>query len=335
LARGARNTALLRETAELLQTSTEEADMRKASNVRRRQQNDFELLQGGQLPGRMVRRHFASLRKTQTQEIQKKFAIRQVATKYLDQLRPGATSEDKAAISGLRAITERLAEQKLPQPRKLIVPPYGLWGSYTLRFTPPYPGLGTYSVGSTSCVTGTPTISASGIDSLGQLSCSVATDFNSASASSGTASNQMGIYFRPLFTNATVQVTFDSEVVYSWYANSIDNNKEADAYVSGGLQLYRYDGAFVPLSLGGVGVIGVSVGTHNTLWFDFGSKVDNTWPLVAPVSSEYFYFAVISLTCQASGVGWPGSIAGASATVTVPSITVTVTANPVIAPTAL
>jgi hypothetical protein len=304
--------------------------MRNSSNALRRQQSDFELLQGGKLPGN-VRRHFANLKKMQTDEIERKFAIRQQAAKYLGQIRPSGGPET-TAINSLRAITERLAKQKLAQPRKEIVPPYGLWGSYTLRFTPPYSGLGTYSVGQISSVTGDPTISASGVDSLGQLSCSVATDFESASA--GTASNQMGIYFRPLFSNATVQVTYDSEVAFSWYTNSIDFNKEADCYLSGGLQLYRYDGAFVPLSLGGVGFIGLSEGSRNMLVFDFGSKVGGTWPLVAPVSSAYFYFAVISLTCQACGAGWPGSIAGASATVTVPSITVNVTANPVVAPTA-
>src|SRR5262249_10829000 len=110
------------------------------------QRDDFELLQGGQLPGNVVRRHFAALKKTQTREIEKKFAIRQQAAKYRDEIRPLDAVEGKAAISGLRAITERLAKQKLAEPRNLTVPPYGLWGSYTLRFTPPYSGLGTYSV---------------------------------------------------------------------------------------------------------------------------------------------------------------------------------------------
>src|SRR5262249_24467606 len=154
--------------------------------------------------------------------------------------RPLDAGEGKAAISGLRAITERLAKQKLAQPRNLTVPPYGLWGSYTLRFTPPYSGLGTHSVGQISCVTGSPTISTSGVDSLGQLSCSVATDINSPSASAGTALIEMSVYFRPLFTNATVQVTHYSEVAFSWYANSIDVNKEACSFVSGWLQLYQY-----------------------------------------------------------------------------------------------
>jgi hypothetical protein len=142
----------------------------------------------------------------------------------------------------------------------------------------------------------------------------------------------MGVYLRPLFSDATIQVTCDYDITYSWYANSVQLDKEADCYLDAAVALYRYDGAFVPVSmLAFDGRTSLSVGALGELLFDFGSVTGPMKvPLQAPVSSEYFYFVVVSLTCQASGAGWPGSLAGASAIVTVPSITVTVTARPVV-----
>jgi hypothetical protein len=231
------------------------------------------------------------------------------------------------AISGLRGITERLAKRKLAAPRKVNLPPITAWGTYTLRFAPPYTGLGTYVVGQLSSVTGDPTISASGVDDLGQLSCSVATNFDSPSA--GTASNVLGVYFRPLFSDATVRISFDSEIAFSWYVNSIQKH-DAISEAQGLIQLYEYDGAFVQPSLSRGAFLGWSEDAVDYLDFDFVSEAGPTWSLEAPVSSSQFYFVVISLSCTASGTGWPGSLAGASATVTVPSITVTVTANPIV-----
>jgi hypothetical protein len=171
-------------------------------------------------------------------------------------------------------------------------------------------------------VTGNPTISASGVDNLGQLNCSVDTNFDKPSA--GTASNLMGVYFKPLFSEATVRIWFDSEIAFSWYVNSIQN-KDATSRAQGLIQLFQYDGAFVQPSLRRGAFIGWNEIAENELDFDFISETGPTWLLEAPVSSSHFYFVVISLTCTASGAGWPGSLAGARAMVTVPSITVTVT----------
>src|SRR5262249_43227380 len=145
------------------------------------------------------------------------------------------------AVAELRRVTERLAKRKLAMPQKLHLPPV-VWGEYSLRFTPPYTGLGTYSVGQISSVTGNPTISASGVDNLGQMTCSVDTNFDAPSA--GTASNLLGVYFKPLFTNATARVSFGSEIAFSWYVNSIQS-KLATSRAQGLIQLFQYDHAFV------------------------------------------------------------------------------------------
>jgi hypothetical protein len=141
----------------------------------------------------------------------------------------------------------------------------------------------------------------------------------------------MGVYFKPIFNEATVRVSFQSEIAFSWYVNSI-RNKEAISEGQGLIELYQYDGAFLPLRRGAF--LGWAEVGLNSLDFDFVSEAGPTWSLESPISSSHWYFVVISLSCGATGTGWPGSLAGANATVTVPSITVTVTANSVVLPNA-
>ena len=306
--------------------------MAKASKAHKRQESEFELLQGGKLPEGVVRRHLAGLKQKLAAETKEKLAIRQQAAKYLSQIQAPAGRERSAktvqAENGLRAITERLAKQKLPAPRKLIRPPIvPVWGTYTLTFTPFYSGLGTYSVGQITSVTGDPTISASGVDALGQMTCTVETNYDSPS--SGTAANLLGVYFKPLFNQATARISFDSELAFYWYVNSIRNQLSL-AEAQGLIELYQYDGAFTLLRVGAF--LGLSVDGYNSLDFDIVNEPGPTWYLEAPVSSNHFYFIVIRLSCTAFGAGWPGSLAGVNATVTVPSITVTVTADEIAVP---
>ncbi len=295
--------------------------MRKSSKTHKQQERDFELLQGGTPAKSVVLRQFAEVKRKWLAEINEETATRQQAAKYLTQIE---TPIDDAAIAGLRRVTERLAKRKLTTP-EFVKRLTDVFGHYSLIFTPPYTGLGTSVVGQISSVTDSPTISATGVDNLGQLTCSVDTNFSSPSG--GTASNVMGVHFKPLFSDATARISFDSEFSFSWYVNSIQN-KLAFSRAQGLIQLFQFDGTFVPLRRGAF--IGWNEEAQNNLDFDFISETGPTWFLEAPVSSSHFYFVVISLTCTASGAGWPGSLAGARAIVTVPSITVSVTGNPIV-----
>jgi hypothetical protein len=304
--------------------------MAKRTNALKGRRGEFELLQGGKLPEGAVRRHLAGLKQKLAAKTKEKLAIRQQAAKYLNEIQPpvgeGRGAKITQAENGLRAISERLAKQKLPSPRKLIRPPIPVWGTYTLNFTPFYSGLGTYSVGQISSVTGDPTISASGVDALGQMTCTVETNYDGPS--SGTASNLLGVYFKPLFGQATAQISFDSEIAFWWYVNSI-RSKISIAEAQGLIELYQYDGAFLQPALRRGAFLGLSVDGYNSLDFDVVSETGPTWYLEVPVSSANFYFVVISLTCTASGFGWPR---GVNAVVTVPSITVTITADEIAVP---
>ncbi|HYM36077.1 MAG TPA: hypothetical protein VET48_11810 [Steroidobacteraceae bacterium] len=286
---------------------------------------DFELLQGGKVSESLARRRFADVQKRLLAESIDEVATRKLAGKYFGEIAPAFKSHDAAAIAGLRRVTERLAKRKLAVPQKVHLPPI-VFGSYTLQFTPPYTAFGGVSAGQITDVTGNPTIASTGVDSLGQMTCSVDTNFDKPSG--GTASNLMGVHFKPKFTNAIARISFSSEFSFSWYVNSIQN-KPAFSRAQGLIQLFQFDDTFVQPSLRRGAFIGWNEEAVNSLDFDFVSETGPTWFLEAPVSSAHFYFVVISLTCTASGQGWPGSLAGAKAVVTVPSITVTISNTPV------
>src|SRR3569623_2868523 len=121
-----------------------EEPMRRSIKTNKHAESDFKVLQGGTLPEKVVQRQFAEVNRNWLAELDEESAIRQEAGKYLNQIGTdgGAATNDAPAISRLRRLTGRLASRKLKLPGKLGGVP-GVWGSYTLRFTPPYTALGT------------------------------------------------------------------------------------------------------------------------------------------------------------------------------------------------
>jgi hypothetical protein len=131
-------------------------------------QNDFETFQGGELADAVVARQLAAARRKWLAELNEETAIDREAAKHFKQLAPsssGGSPNEDAAIAGLGRLTERLSKRKLAVPRTIRELP-DVWGSYTLKFTPPYLALGTSVSGQISSVTGNPTISATGVDNL-------------------------------------------------------------------------------------------------------------------------------------------------------------------------
>jgi hypothetical protein len=296
-----------------------------------KQRREREFWQGGKLPARLVKHQLAELRQARAGEIAEKARVQQQAARYLSQLQapvePAEGPAAEKALNGLRSLTQRLSKPKRAA-KKPIISPIPVWGRYTLTFTPPnyLQDLGSYTNGQITSVTGNPTIAATGNETLGQMTCTVETNYDSPS--SGTASNLLGVFFKPLFESATAEISFDSQLSFYWYVNSI-RNKYAFSAAQGLIEIYQYDdGIFIEPPLNEGAFIGWSEDAINNLDFDFFSGAGPTWSLQVPVSSSYFYFVVFRLSAMASGSGWPGSLAGASATVTIPSITVTVTGNP-------
>jgi hypothetical protein len=288
----------------------------------------LERMQGGPLNPAVARKKFGAVKRQWLAESAAESALKKKVAKSLGQVAKSPKPDPKQtqAIAELLRITEGLAKRKLAVPRRRLEVP-DTYGSYTLKFTPPYLELGTVVAGQISSVTGDPAIASTGDDYLGQLSCSVDTNHDKASA--GTASNQFAVRFKPMFDNATARITFESNYAWSYYVNSI-RNKPAYARAQGWIRLMEFDGHFVQPSLQLGAFIGYSISAENELKWNAISSAGPTWALEAKVNSNRHYFVVISLECSASGAGWPGSLAGSRAVVTVPSISVHITGQPLL-----
>jgi hypothetical protein len=291
-------------------------------------QTALERMQGAPLNTATARQKFGAVKRQWLAESAEEAALKKKAAKALSQVEksPKPDPKQQQAIGELLRITESLARRKLSVPRRRLGVP-DTYGNYTLRFTPPYLQLGTVVAGQITSVTGDPTIVATGDDYLGQLSCSV--DTNRDKASAGTASNQFAVQFKPMFDNATARITFESNFAWSYYVNSI-RNKPAYARAQGLIRLMEYDGHFVQPSLQLGAFIGYNMSAENELKWNAISATGPSWALEAKVNSNRNYFVVVSLETSASGAGWPGSLAGSRAIVTVPSISVHISGEPLL-----
>lgn len=299
------------------------------SDERRR---EVEFWQGGRPARSAVQRSLAELQRTYAADIAEMVGIQRKAARYLSQLqtpvKPAQGRAAEKALKGLRGIIKGLPKQK-SAPKKLIPSPPPVVGEYTVVFTPEQYatiGLGQYALGQVTSETGNPTISTTGNETLGQMTSIIET--SSTGASGGSCNNLFGIFFQPRFPSATAVVSFDSEISLFWYARSIQK-KEANVSVQCLVQLYEYTGAFLQPPLKKAALINVSEVAVDT--YDYGSFYGpgspSSFTLPVVYNPEFFYSLVVSLTCTASGSGWPGSLAGLVAVVTVPSITVNITSN--------
>lgn len=161
----------------------------------------------------------------------------------------------------------------------------------------------------------------------GQLTCGV--DANYEHPSSRTASNLRGVFFQPKFPQATVRISFTSLIIYWWYVHSV-HGKQAVSQAQGVIELRdSFGGPPVNPPLRSRAFLNFSETAMNSQNFDVVNEAGPRWSLEAPVtmSENNTYYIVVKLTCSASGTGWPGALAGANAIVTVPSITLTLTAT--------
>lgn len=299
-----------------------------AKSKKSKKQSALERMQGSAVNAAVAQKKFGAVKRQWLAESAEEAALRKKAAKSLSQVSKSPKPDPKQAqaIAELLRITDGLAKRKLAVPKRRLGIP-DTYGSYTLQFTPPYLALGTVLSGQISSVTGDPTAVATGDDYLGQLSCSV--DTNRDKASAATAMAQFAVQFRPMFDNATARITFESNFAWSYYVNSI-RNKPAHARAQGWIKLIEFNGTFVQPSLQLGAFIGYNVGAENELKWNAISSAGPTWALEAKVNSNRNYFVVISLECAASGAGWPGSLAGSRALVTVPSISVQITGQPLL-----
>jgi len=150
----------------------------------------------------------------------------------------------------------------------------------------------------------------------GQISASAVTAAKSRNAGSEYA--RVGFYFRPV-TPGTLRVWASPTYSFEWWTNSLPASP-VRSFGSVELTVYGMD---VPSH------VASSAGANYKLWnqlnpgqvqFDFGFDVQNPLSVQLDVDPSQVYLVFVAVDAHVEGVGWPGSLAGAVASATVPSI---------------
>ncbi len=291
----------------------------------------LEFLRGGKtVPEGLVRRRMADVKRRVKARFEEKNALQRQAAQYWSRIQKpiGEDAEAARAVDGLRGIDERLAKRKLIVPAAPREVAGILAGSYSVRVTPPYD----YAFAGSSFVfppVGNPDSAASADKNSGQLSCSIATDH--ANPSYGSPYAEMGIYFHPLFGPAILRVWANPAFAFSWWANSISAASPAGSFGHGWLEIWILQaGGSGPLYWRFQDFASWDVYAKQELEFDFGSNPGSAVFGQLQVDPSYVYGLSVSCECEATGSGWPGSLAGANLSITVPSITFEVDLMPVV-----
>lgn len=220
---------------------------------------------------------------------------------------------NKPALDALLALQEKIAAKKLPFP-KVRPDVGGGFGASGGTVVPPFdfydviPALG-------ANVTN-PTMSGSA-NPNGQISASVATSFTPG-FNTGSEYARVGFCFRP-FLNGTLTISSAPTYSFWWSTNSINPSDGAIASVSIALNIYGVKNKQVLATAGAV-YYSCEVVDLPGVHFKFGFDIQGSASAALQVTPELDYLCFVSVSADATGIGWPGSLATAMASASVPSI---------------
>lgn len=226
---------------------------------------------------------------------------------------PGA----ERGVEGLLALHEKLARRKLAAPRVPAEVGGLMPGRITVKVTPPFD----YAFTIHTPIIGATQVAATATKN-GQLSSSAVSDRSRFNA--GSAYAEAGIFFHPL-SAGRLRVSASPAFSFQWWTNSL-GTRAVRSEGTGMLAIFGLEAN--PSDPRNFTVVS-SAGTHFEHWdetstgevqFDVGSTQ-------APVSVELdvsrslVYVLFVSAHTHVEGGPWPGSLAGAMMSVTVPSLT--------------
>ena len=149
----------------------------------------------------------------------------------------------------------------------------------------------------------------------GQIGASAATA--EAGPNNGSEYARVGFFFHPM-TQGTLTISASPTYSFEWSTNSL-NNTPVTSSGDVGLTVYGMNELAQILS---------TAGSTYTSWqqdttgvqFNFGFDLQNSLSVSLPVTPAQIYLCFVEVFAQAMGCGWPGSLASAMASATVPSI---------------
>ena len=279
------------------------------------------------IPEDVARKHISDIQARRKAQFERLSATRKEMTKFWSQIEKspvsGASDPERArALEGLLGMHKKLAAEKLTAPNVFggiggIRP-----GSISATAVPPFD----YNIQIPTVLAGNqPSIAGSADKNSGQMSvsCSTATEpgFNG-----GSMYTTVGIYFHPVVPG-TLTVRATPKYSFQWWTNSIPPSNVVRSTGSGNLTIYGVDVASQT-----TGATGTIINTANQQFFswdeqqldqinlDFGFDLETTVTTQIDVDHTLVYLLFVDIDAGVEGAGWPGSIAGAEMSATIPSI---------------
>jgi hypothetical protein len=274
----------------------------------------------------LVRKELGRLRQVEAKALEEAVKVRQSNARLLGEIQGlhlphGHDPKNAKAIAALLASHEKLAAKKLVPP--VVKGGIGgtLAGEISATLVPPFD----FDVVIPTQLAGPPA-EVSGLSSKvsGQMTAS-AVSSSTRGFGGGSMFTAVGIYFHPP-TAGTLSVSAKPKFSFQRWTNSLGTSP-VRSFGSVGLTVFGVDVA--SQTTGSVGTIVSTAGSTIFSWdtslagqidLDFGFDREDSATTSLAVNHTLVYLLFVEAEVHVEGVGWPGSLAGAKLSVTVPSI---------------
>jgi hypothetical protein len=144
----------------------------------------------------------------------------------------------------------------------------------------------------------------------------------------GSEYARVGIFFHPM-TQGTLTISASPTYSFEWSTNSL-NTSLVTSSGSVGLTIYGMNDMAEILATAGDLYESWQELTTGEIHFDFGFNKQKSLSVSLNVGSSLVYLCFVEVDAHVVGVGWPGSLAIAMASATVPSISYRFDPQPVV-----
>jgi len=295
--------------------------MAKRSRAAKQEMKVMEFLRTG---GKNIRAGFASKAAAATKlMLQKRLdagnARRKQGAKLYGKLKGASTVAVKDPVNK-KALDELLRWHKKLAGRKLVFPKVpgeagGLIpGSISGTVVPPFDFAD--SIPTLLANVSNPTLSVSA-NVNGQIMASAATS-QAPGFNGGSEYARVGIFFHPM-VEGTLTIWASPTYSFQWSTNSL-NTSLVTSSGDVGLTIYGMNELGEILATGGAMYELWQEDATGQINFDFGSNVQKSLSASLTVTPSLVYLCFVEVDAHVVGMGWPGSLATAMASATVPSI---------------
>ena len=305
--------------------------MARTSRATKQQMQAMEFLRMGgmRIPADFTGKAAAVTKSMLQKKVDAGIVRRKQGSKLLGQLKGASTvavndPANKKALDGLLSWHKKLAGTKLSFPKV----PAGVGGFFPGRISgtivPPFNFAD--SIPALLANVSNPTLSASASVN-GQISAS-AVSSQTRGFNGGSEYSRVGIFFHPM-TPGTLTISASPTYSFQWSTNSL-NSSLVTSSGSVGLTIYGMTDMAQILATAGDLYESWQEPATGEINLDFGFDLQKSLSVSLSVTPSLVYICFVEVFAFVMGVGWPGSLATAMASATVPSISYAFESQPVL-----